>query len=183
VILLLTNANFENFYILSILPFRGKNKDFTTQWHLEAGPLIVQTMLVVAFAPYTSFILSYLQKLALRLNDSGFSHLTNPNFTSKTTTIQEFVKLYSGPDMPIHYRYSTILNIVFVTFTYGLALPILFPIAFLCMLNIYIAERVQLAYYFKQPPLYDDRLAKRALSQIQYAPAFMMAMGYWFLSN
>ena len=85
--------------------------------------------------------------------------------------------------MPIHYRYSTILNIVYVTFTYGIALPILFPIAFLCMMNIFIAERIQLAYFFKQPPLYDDRLQKSALSQLQYAPAIMMSMGYWFLSN
>ena len=99
-----------------------------------------------------------------RWSDSGFGHLINPNFKSKKTTVQQFVNLYSGPDMPIHYRYSTILNIVFVTFTYGLALPILFPIAFLSMLNIYIVERIQLAYFFKQPPLYDDRLSKRALS-------------------
>lgn len=85
--------------------------------------------------------------------------------------------------MYIHYRYSLILNIVFVTFIYGLALPILFPIAFFSMVNIYVAERIQLAYYFKQPPLYDDRLSKRALTQLQFAPAFMMTLGYWFLSN
>ena len=85
--------------------------------------------------------------------------------------------------MPIHYRYSAILNIVFVTFMYGIALPVLFPIACLFMLNTYIAERLQLARFFKQPPLYDDRLSRRALLQIQYAPAFMMTLGYWFLSN
>ena len=87
VILLLTNANFEDFYLLSLLPFRGKNKDFTTQWHLEAGPLIVQTMLVVSISPYTSFITSYIFKVIPRLMDSGFEHLTNKDFKSKKTTI------------------------------------------------------------------------------------------------
>jgi hypothetical protein len=51
------------------------------------------------------------------------------------------------------------------------------------MLNTYIVERILLAYYFKQPPLYDDRLSNRALQQLQYAPALMMTFGYWFLSN
>jgi hypothetical protein len=49
---------------------------------------------------------------------------------------------------------------------YGIALPVLFPIAFLFMLNTFIAERIQLARFFKQPPLYDDRLSKRALYQL-----------------
>ena len=92
--------------------------------------------------------------------DSGFDHLVNKDFKSKKTTIQQFVDLYSGPDMPIHYRYASILNIIFVTFTFGIALPILFPITLFYLMNIYVVERICLAYYFKQPPLYDDRLSK-----------------------
>jgi hypothetical protein len=121
-------------------------------------------MVVMSLSPYTSFATSYIFKIIPRLMDSGLSHLTDPDFKSKKTTIQKFVTLYSGPDMPIHYRYSAILNIVFVTFTYGIALPVLFPIAFFFMLNTYIVERILLARFFKQPPLYDDRLSKRALS-------------------
>lgn len=85
--------------------------------------------------------------------------------------------------MPIHSKYSVILNVVFVTFTYGIAYPILFPIACLFMLNTYIADKIQLAKFYRKPPLYDDRLIKSAYGYLQYAPLMMMFFGYWFLSN
>lgn len=102
IILLISDANFEDFKLLSFLPFKGSNKDFTTQWHVVTGPLIVQTMLVLAFSPYYTFVPSYLQKFILRCYDSGLGHLTNPLFKTKKTTVQQFLNLYSGPDMEIH---------------------------------------------------------------------------------
>ena len=37
----------------------------------------------------------------------------------------------------MHYKYSTLLNVVFVTMMYGLGMPILFPIACLSMVILY----------------------------------------------
>ena len=42
----------------------------------------------------------------------------------------------------IHFRYSTIMNIVFVTFMFGTAIPILYPIALLSFTVLYIMERL-----------------------------------------
>lgn len=63
----------------------------------------------------------------------------------------------------IHFKYSAILNVVFVTFMYGLAMPLLFPIAFLFFLIFYIVDRLLITYYYKKPPQYDDKLNKAAL--------------------
>ena len=38
----------------------------------------------------------------------------------------------------VHFRYANMLNIVFVTFMYGTAMPILFPVAMFSFLMIFI---------------------------------------------
>ena len=67
--------------------------------------------------------------------------------------------------------------------THCVALPILCPITFFGLLNNFITERILLARYYKQPPLYDNRLNKRALDILKTAPLFSLAMGYWYLGN
>ena len=38
------------------------------------------------------------------------------------------MKSYSGPEMMIHHRFSTLIVNVFISMFYGVGLPILFPI-------------------------------------------------------
>lgn len=40
------------------------------------------------------------------------------------------------------------LNTVFVTFMFGPALPILFPIALFTFSNLFVMERILVAYYY-----------------------------------
>ena len=83
----------------------------------------------------------------------------------------------------MHWAYSYVLNLVFVAFLHGIALPILFPIACFGIFNNFVVERVLLARYYKQPPLYDYRLNNHALNALLYAPLLMLANGYWVLGN
>ena len=66
---------------------------------------------------------------------------------------------------------------------YGVFLPILIPIAGFGIFNLYAVERISLAYYARQPPLYDEKLNKRVLDLLRFAPIFMFAFGYWALGN
>ncbi len=54
--------------------------------------------------------------------------------------------------------YATAMNTIFTTFMYGMALPVLFPIAILTFVNIMIAERIGLAKLYQLPPQYDGQL-------------------------
>ena len=47
----------------------------------------------------------------------------------------------------IHFKYSAILNIAFVTLMYGAGIPILFPIAVLSYIILYTVERLSVAYF------------------------------------
>ena len=59
----------------------------------------------------------------------------------------------------MHFKYSTLLNVIFVTFMYGLGMPILFPIAFLSCFVLYFVEKTMLYYGYRVPPMYDERLS------------------------
>lgn len=70
-----------------------------------------------------------------------------------------------------------------MSFTYGLFIPVLFPIALVGIFNMYVVERLSLAYYYRQPPMFDERLNKRAIDLLQGAPILMFLMSYWAYGN
>mmetsp|Transcript_39253 Transcript_39253/g.37670 ORF Transcript_39253/g.37670 Transcript_39253/m.37670 type:complete len:89 (-) Transcript_39253:443-709(-) len=84
-------------------------------------------MLFTAYWPLLEFGYLYGLLLFFRILDRRCSR--EPSTRAKT--VQAYVDLYSGPEYYMHFKYSAILNVVYVTFMYGVALPILFPIALL----------------------------------------------------
>lgn len=83
----------------------------------------------------------------------------------------------------MHFKYAAMLNVVFVTFMYGLAVPLLFPIACVFFAVSYIVERLALAYSYRKPPMFDDVLNKSAIDSLKVAPIFMMFFGFWIFGN
>ena len=83
----------------------------------------------------------------------------------------------------MHFKYSAVLVQVFCSFAYGLFLPELFLIALFGLFNMYVCDRLSLAYYYRQPPLYDAEMYKRTINLMQWAPIFMFSFGYWALGN
>lgn len=75
------------------------------------------------------------------------------------------------------------LLIVFVAFTYGLLMPMVFPIAAFSLFNIYVVETIMMAYFYNIPPMYDEQLYVKALEILQYAPIPMFFLGFWGLTN
>lgn len=88
-----------------------------------------------------------------------------------------------GKDMPIHFKYSDCLNITFLAMLYGLGMPIMFPMAALIVTNQRLAERIQVAYNYRQPPAMDNSLSNSVLSILKYAPLMLLFNGYWLMDN
>lgn len=109
-------------------------------------------MFINAFA--TPFIglgtTSNIPKCKRKLDSGG-----NPRKTKKTS-LAVFKTLYSGSEYVIHFKYSAILNIVFVTMLYGIGLPSLFPIAAMNFFNQYSVERYIVARHMKMPAALDN---------------------------
>ena len=83
----------------------------------------------------------------------------------------------------MHYKYSSIMNIIFITMMFGAGLPILFPIAAASLSTLFCLEKYMLYYVYKQPPAYDEKLNNSVLATLSFAPLFLLGFGYWMLSN
>merc|ERR550532_3372011 len=83
---------------------------------------------------------------------------------TKSTSIQSYINTYEGPIYFMHYKYSSILTIAYITFMYGFGMPVLFPIAMLSLV-----EKFMLFYGHVTPPMYDERLSNDVLTKLQFA--------------
>ena len=138
-------------------------------------------MMFNIYWPLIEFSIYWAMRAGFRLKDRGCKSCNVEN--TKKTTIQQYVELYSGPNYFIHYKYSAILNITFVTFMYGLGLPILFPIAVCAFFVLFMVEKAMLYYSYRMPPMYDNVLNDSVLNLLQYAPLLFLAFGYWMFSS
>lgn len=179
VLVTLINAN-TNEAGLKLGIFNGAYPDFDYNWYSDVGATIIYALVFTAVWPFIEISvyggLSYLY----RFIDKGFSF---KKYKTNCKTIQQYINLYSGPEYLIHYKYSSMLNIVFVTFMYGVALPVLFPVGLACFIISYFVEKILLVYYYREPPSYDSKLNNTAISILLWAPFFMFSVGYWFMSN
>jgi len=154
--------------------------DFNSTWFNEIGTTLVGAMLFNVYWPVVEFFIFGSMRQAFRLMDRGFSC---DQTRTKKTTLQQYVELYSGPVFFIHYKYSSIMNITFVTMMYGLGMPALFPVAAMSFLTLYCIEKIMLHYCYREPPMYDERLNNNALGILTWAPLLFLSFGYWMLSS
>ena len=103
-------------------------------------------MFIQAFVPFITYFKDFVKNNVKKYLDRG--SFKEVNVTKKIVMI-DYINLYAGPEVELHFRYSNIMNQVFVSFTHGLAIPLLFPIALLGIINMYVAERLQFAYFYK----------------------------------
>lgn len=79
------------------------------------------------------------------------------------TTVQQYIENVAGPEVQLEIQYSYIFVTIFTTFTFGLAIPILFPIALFSLINLYISNRIMLAYFYRKPPMFAGGMNIEAL--------------------
>ena len=90
--------------------------------------------------------------MARRMDNGG----VDDSYVTICTNMQRYVDIYSGPAYQIHFKYSGIMNVTFVTMMYGIGMPILFPIAAFSYFILYTQERLLSAYFYQMPPSFDD---------------------------
>lgn len=154
--------------------------DYYPEWYADVGQKIVQTMVVNAFMPYVGVVTAFAVPKVLRFIDQRGNQDV---YETHKTSMSGFKKLYSGGDYVIHFKYSNILNIVYITCMYGIGMPMLFPVSAFNFISQYICERIVVAYGMKLPPALDDKLSKNALQMLKFAPLIMLFNGYWMTSN
>lgn len=186
ILLLLTNANLSDVSGFLGGIFSGTYYDYSPQWYATVGATLVSTMLLNAFMPPIYEGMANAQVWLGQTMDNGWRCRTKAEdrrYFTKTTQIYQYLDLYTGPDYIVHYKYSGVLNITYVTMFYGLGLPALFPIAFLSYFIFWATERYQMAYTYQLPPAMDDKMTENAMRLFSYTPILFLFNGYWMLSN
>lgn len=180
ILLILSSANFEEVGLPLASIFNGPFYDFIPRWYTAVGYRLTQTMIINSVFPYVEFGIAYAQRFVFRRMDRSWG---SDDYKTKKTSMQLYIDLYSGPEYFIHFKYSGILNVTFVTMMYGVGLPILYPIAAFTYFNLYTLERLLVAYFYQLPPTFDDKMTKNAVSILRWASVLHLFFGYWMLSN
>ena len=148
--LALTNANFSEVSDLLAHDFHGTYYDYSPRWFATIGSTLVGTMFILGlFIPcYEAYYLITYYWLG-QIKDSGWrccQKKSDRRYHTKTSQIYQYLELHMGPEHKVDEKFAVILNVTFVTMTYGVGLPILFPIATLTLFILYATERYQVAY-------------------------------------
>lgn len=158
----------------------GSLPDFNTQWFRTVGDIIVAAMVFNVYYPILEVLGYWALRGLTRCMDRGCKWSST---TTKSTSIQGYINTYQGPQYFMHYKYSSVLTIVYMTFMFGFGMPVLFPIAMASFLVLYGLEKGMLFYGYVMPPMYDERLSNDVLSKLQFAPFLYVCFGYWMVSN
>jgi hypothetical protein len=181
ILLLLVQANLgEVDFPLAASVFNGPFYDYLPLWYTAVGYKLTQTMIINSIFPVIEFGIAYSKLWVFRKMDRKWGSDT---YVTKKTNMQTYCDIYSGPEYLIHFKYSGILNVTFVTMMYGLGMPILFPIAAFTYFVLYSLERITTAYFYQLPPTFDDQMTKNALGKLRWAAVFYLFFGYWMLSS
>ena len=138
----------------------GRNGDFNEEFFKQTGNIIVWTLLFNSLFPLIEFAGHWTIRALRRKIDRSCS---NKKYKTKKTSIQSYINLYAGPLFLMHYKYSTVLNVCFVTFMYGFGIPLLFPVAVLALTILFVVEVSCLFYSYRMPPMYDEQLSVKVL--------------------
>lgn len=66
---------------------------------------------------------------------------------------------------------------------YGVGVPLLLLVAAISFAILYATEKLLVAYFYQQPPAFDDKLTKNAVAILKYASVLYLLFGFWMLSN
>ena len=141
----------------------GSLSDFGYGWYRGPGNVIVGAMFFNLYYPLLEAAIYWAIRAQGRCRDRGCRFSGR---TTKQTSIQAYMNVYSGPVYFMHYKYSSIMTNVFITFMYGYGMPILFPVACASFIVLYVVEKWLLFYGYKLPPMYDERLSQDVLNKL-----------------
>ncbi len=75
-------------------------------------------MIINSIFPFIEFGIAYTKLWVFRGLDRGF--ISKDSYSTKKSNMQTYIDIYSGPEYLIHFKYSGILNVTFVTLMYGI---------------------------------------------------------------
>lgn len=93
------------------------------------------------------------------------------------------IEKYLGPPFFIDYKYSYILTYVFVAFTWGPVVPMIFWMSTLGITIMFVVERMMVYYAYVHIPMIDSSMFDTAIKLLYAAPFPLFLNAAWAFSN
>lgn len=163
----------------------GPDSDFNEDWFSSIGDTILGSMILNIYLPVAMEFVWYSIRSLKRFLDKSKAPVNEDGVKAETkcVSIQQYVNIWAGSDYLMQFKYSAILNIVFLTFVFGPGMPLMLPVAASSFFVLFMLENYMLHYVNKTPPKYDNKLNDEFLGKIKWAPCFMLSFGYWMITN
>jgi hypothetical protein len=161
--------SYYNTGLLLIIRFENKNIlpcIFTPKWLVFYGKMIVTSLILSNFMPYLGPIIK--------------SVVRRGCFCCKKSKI----KTHLNEDFPMVKRYAAILKTVFICFTYGFAIPMLFVVAFFVLFVQFFLDKLLVAFYYRERTEHNDTMNRFVLRVLKYgASVFLLASSVQIAAN
>jgi len=145
ILILIVNANLgehldENGWLYIVFS-RGKYYDYSPEWYADVGKKLIVTMMVQALLPIINVIKTLGWHWWKVFWDTGgkMSH----HYTRQSTA-EGYKNVYKGSEYLTYIKFSNVLNLVYIAMTYGIGIPVLFPVATIALFINWGCERLLL---------------------------------------
>jgi len=160
--------------------FNGEFDDFTTEWYKQIGVSIILTMLLGIFSPHLANGMFWLKGSCKRLYDR---RCTRNRRKTRQIFQGDYEQMYLGPELLFEYRYSTMLNTVFISLMFGTGMPILYLFGFIAFWITYWVDKWTMLRIYQIPPNYNKEVVKSSREWINAAIILHFLFGWWMYSN
>eukprot|EP01138_Halocafeteria_seosinensis_P001604 gb/GECG01001643.1/.p1 GENE.gb/GECG01001643.1/~~gb/GECG01001643.1/.p1 ORF type:complete len:1298 (+),score=138.22 gb/GECG01001643.1/:1-3894(+) len=140
--------------------------DFTPDWYVFVGTGLLVTMSAYVLAAQVVPVSKAVRTWYRRKAEGAPSQ-------------DDLNERYLGPSLDWKSRYSYLINVVFVTMTYGGGMPMMFWFGFGSFFVCYWVDKYMFCNIYRTPPRHDTGLLKRMSSMIPGAIVIHAAVSAW----
>ena len=94
-----------------------------------------------------------------------------------------YMEMHAGPEYPFYYQPGKTIIVVLVCIVFGSSMPMLFLMAMVSLSVQYLVDRWTLAYFYRLPPPYSDKLTLSLLNAMSVAPIVSLSILFWQYTN
>ena len=160
--------------------FNGTYLEITAGWFIEFGSMIVQTMIIEIAVPHLFPLIIWAVVGIMRCCDR---RCRCDQRKSKKILQDDYEELYVGTEFVMDSRMAQILAIIWATFMFSPALPLLYPIAVVNLTNIYWLDKLQVLRFNRIPKNFDEGLVIKLLNYAKLTFPIHFVTGCILLSN
>lgn len=157
---------------------QGKYRDITAAWYMNIGAIIILTMIFNISFPLIELALASLVKCIKRCWDK---RLCFKKTSCKTK--QAYIDLYNNDIYPIEERYAFLIAVFIITLAFSCVIPILYIIATMSVLFLYLTDKVLVFRLYQTPINYGPDLHKLIKKALYFGLIAHMMLSAVFLSQ